>query len=88
MMNSGAIPVPFRRNRAIPVPFRWIPVIPVPFLRIPVPFRSHSAGFRWIPAELPDSGWNLWGTKKYSLWGTEKYCFITAARGFEPITNL
>jgi hypothetical protein len=38
-MNSGAIPVPFQRNRAIPVPFQRIPVIPVPFLRIPVPFR-------------------------------------------------
>ena len=36
---------------AIPVPFRRIPVIP--------------ADSGAIPAELPDSGRNLWGTVKY-----------------------
>ena len=54
MTNSGAIPVLFRRNPTIPVPFRWIPVIP--------------ADSGAIPAELPDSGWNLWGTVKYCNW--------------------
>jgi hypothetical protein len=47
---------------AIPVPFQRNQVIPVPFLRIPVPFRRN-------PAELPDSGRNLWGTEKYSTDG-------------------
>jgi hypothetical protein len=51
MMNSGAIPEESSHFGAILVE------------------SSHSCGF-WchsgaIPAELPDSGWNLWGTVKY-----------------------
>ena len=49
--NSSAIPVLFQRNPTIPVPFRQIPVIP--------------ADSGAIPAELPDSRRNLWGTVKY-----------------------
>ena len=45
----------------IPVPFLWNSTIPVPFLRNPVIPADSGA----IPAELPDSGWNLWGTVKY-----------------------
>ena len=41
MTNSGAIPVPFRRNQAIPVPFLRIPVIPADSGAIPVPFRRN-----------------------------------------------
>ena len=46
--------------------------IPVDSGAIPVPFQCHSGGFRWfrcysgaIPAELLDSGQNLWDTVKY-----------------------
>ena len=53
MTNSSAILVPFQRNQVIPVPFRWNPVIP--------------ADSGAIPAELLDSGQNLWGTVKYCV---------------------
>jgi hypothetical protein len=45
-------------SSAIPVPFRRNEAIPVDSGAIP----PDSGGFR---TELPDSGRNLWGTKKY-----------------------
>jgi hypothetical protein len=49
MTNSGAIPVPFRRNQVIPVPFRWNPVIPADSGAIPADsgaIPADSGGFR------------------------------------------
>ena len=56
LVHSGPIPLEFNHSGAIPVE------------------SGHSCGFRChssaIPAELPDSGWNLWGTVKYCVIGT------------------
>jgi hypothetical protein len=51
MMNSGAIPVPFRRNQVIPVPFRWNPVIPADSGAIPADSGAIPADPGAIPAD-------------------------------------
>ena len=51
--HSGPIPLEFNHSGAIPVESGHS-----------CRFRCHSSA---IPAELPDSGRNLWGTVKYCL---------------------